>query len=468
MANASHRAHPFMPNSTEAARADLLAEIGAASVEELFEQIPQDHRLLGGLGLPPALTGEAALRRHLHETLSKNVSCEDALSFLGGGVWRHHVPAVCDEIVRRSEFLTPVWGTPSSDHGRNQVWFEFQSQLGYLVEMDLVALPVYSWGCAIGHALRMAARMTGRRKVVIPRVISPERRAVIASYCETPETPSHLEIVEVGVDAAGRFDVAALNDLLTEDVAAVYIENPAFNGQIEAGAAAIGEAARRVGAEFIVGVDPISLGVMAPPLAYGADIVVGSIQPLGVRMYCGGGLGGFIASRDEERYAREYPTLQVSIAETARGEYGFAMSLMHQSSYGSREEGNDWTGNSTYLWAVAAAVYMALMGPDGFREAGEGIVRRAAFAASLIGAVPGVRVVHQDGFFKEFVVNFDGAGKTVREVNKALLDQGIFGGLDLSGDFPDYGQSALYCVTELHDEADLRRLAAALEGACAQ
>ena len=468
MENASHRAHPFMPNSTEAARAELLQAIGAASVEELFEQIPQEHRLLGGLGLPPPLTSEAALRRHLHETLSKNVSCEDALSFLGGGVWRHHVPAVCDEIVRRSEFLTPVWGTPSSDHGRNQVWFEFQSQLGELVDMDLVALPVYSWGCAAGHALRMAARMTGRRKVVIPRVISPERRAVIASYCETPETPSHLEIVEIGVDAAGRFDLVALDGLLTEDVAAVYLENPAFNGQIEAGAAAVGEAAHRVGAAFIVGVDPISLGVIAPPSSYGADIVVGSIQPLGVHMHCGGGLGGFIASRDEECYARQYPTLQVSIGKTDRDEYGFGMSLMHQSSYGSREEGNDWTGNSTYLWAVASAVYMALMGPEGFREVGEGIVRRAAFAASLIGAVPGVSVAYDGGFFKEFIVNFDGTGKTVAEINRRLLDARIFGGLDLSEHFPEYGQSALYCVTELHDEADLRRLADVLEGACAR
>ena len=117
------------------------------------------------------------------------MSCEAALSFLGGGCWQHHVPAIVDEIVRRTEFLTPVWGTASSDLGRNQAWFEFTSQLGELLELDLVALPVYSWGCAAGHAIRMAARLTGRSKVLVPRYLDPERRAVIANYCEPRRCP---------------------------------------------------------------------------------------------------------------------------------------------------------------------------------------------------------------------------------------------------------------------------------------
>ena len=467
MSNAPDKAHPFMPNSTAEARAALLAEIGASDVEDLFAQIPDAHRLKGPIGLPPAAMSEAALTREMHEMLSRSRSCEDMLSFLGGGVWRHHVPAVCDEIVRRSEFLTPVWGTPSSDHGRNQAWFEFQSQLGELIDMEFVALPVYSWGCAVGHAIRMAARMTGRREVVTPRLISPERRAVVANYCEPAERASHIEIVEAPADPASlRIDIAALRALVSERTAAIYIENPSYVGQIEEDAAAIGAIARRVGAEFIVGVDPSSLGVLAPPSVYGADIVVGSIQPLGVRMSCGGGLGGFIASRDEARYAREYPTLNLSIAPTARrGEVGFGMSLMHQSSYGSRELGKDWTGNSTYLHAIAGAAYMALLGPHGFAELGETIMQRARFAAALLGEAPGVRVTPRGGFFKEFVVNFDGTGKSVAEINRRLYDDGIFGGVDLSTSFPELGRSALYCVTELHSEQDLRRLAESLRKA---
>jgi glycine dehydrogenase subunit 1 len=446
-----------------AARQALLDELGVASSNELFEQIPESHRLSRPLELPPALSAESELRRHMTGLLAKNRSCEEYLNFLGGGCWQHHVPAICDEVVRRSEFLTPVWGTPSSDLGRNQAWFEFTSQLGELVDMDLVALPVYSWGCAAGHAIRMGSRITGRRKVLIPRYLDPERAAVIRNYCEPPEMPSHIDIVEVNVDSETRqVDVADLERNLTTDVAAVYFENPSYLGQFEARAQDIVSAAHAAGALAITGVDPLSLGIAEPPGAYDVDIAVGSIQPLGVHMHCGGGLGGFIASRDEPVFAREYPALMVSIAETTAGEHGFGLALMHQSSYGSREEGKDWTGNSTYLWTIACAAYMALLGPEGFRELGELIIQRTHFAASLIDELPGIEVPQRSGFFKEFVVNFDGTGRTVAEINRALLGKGIHGGLDLSGAFPDLGQSALYCVTELHTQADLERLAASL------
>ena len=461
------RPHPYMPNSLPAIRQEMLDAVGVESTEELFAQIPEDHRLKAPLELPPALTSESELKRHMLGLLSKNTSGEDALSFLGGGCWQHHVPAICDEIVRRSEFLTPVWGTASSDLGRNQAWFEFTSQLGELVDLDFVALPVYSWGCAAGHAMRMAARLTGRSKVLIPTSLDPERRAVIANYCEPTEMNSHIEMVDLDIDPdTGLVGVDDLNAKLAADVAAVYFENPSYLGQIESGAANIAASARQHGAETIVGVDPISLGILAPPGQYGADIVVGSIQPLGIHMNCGGGLGGFIASRDEPRYAFEYPALMISIAETTHGEYGFGLALTHQSSYGSREEGKDWTGNSTYLWAIAAAAYIALLGPEGFRELGTLIIQRAHYGASLLDDIEGVQVTPKSGFFKEFVVNFDGTNRSVADVNAALLEHGIFGGLDLTTAFPEMGQSALYCVTELHDASDLQRLAKVIREIC--
>ena len=454
------RAHPYMPNSVPAIRRELLAALGIDSVETLFSQIPADHRLRKPLELPPALTSESELRRHMSDLLSKNRSCEDALSFLGGGCWHHHVPAICDEIVQRSEFLTPVWGTPASDHGRNQAWFEFTSQLGELVGMDLVALPVYSWGCAAGHAIRMATRITGRGKVIVPQLMDPERYAVIRNYCEPTEMSSHIEIVEVGCDPDTLLlDLEDLKGKLNDEIAAVYFENPTCLGQIEHQAESIAAAARARGAETIAGVDPISLGILKPPGQCGADLAVGSIQPLGIHMNCGGGLGGFIASRDEPRYAYEYPALMVSIAETTHGEHGFGLALAHQSSYGMREEGKDWTGNSTYLWAIAAAAYMALLGPAGFRELGDLIIQRAHYCASLLDGIDGARVLAKRGFFKEFVVNFDAAGKRVADINADLLRRDIYGGIDLSEAFPQLGQSALYCVTERHTQADLRRLA---------
>jgi glycine dehydrogenase subunit 1 len=330
--------------------------------------------------------------------------------------------------------------------------------------MEFVGLPVYSWGCAEGNAIRMAARITGRDHVLVPRAIGPERLAVIRTYCGSPALDGSIEVELVDYDPeTGGLDLDDLRAKLSPRTAAVLFENPGFLGTIEVNAAEIAAAARGAGAETIVGVDPISLGVLAPPGAYGADIVVGSIQPLGVHMSAGGGAGGFIATRDEPSYAHQYPTLNLSIAETTVGEYGFSMTLFHQTSYGLREEGNDWTGNSVYLHAVANAAYMAMMGPQGFAELGRLVIGRSHYAARRLAAIDGVSVLAQGGFFKEFVVGFDGAGKTVTEVNRQLRAHGIFGGIDLSTAFPELGQSALYCVTEVHEQADLDRLAATVE-----
>jgi glycine dehydrogenase subunit 1 len=331
--------------------------------------------------------------------------------------------------------------------------------------MDFVGLPVYSYGCAAGHALRMASRVTGRREVLVPASLDPERAAVIRTYAEPVEMANHLSLVEVACDwETGQLDLADLEAKLSDDTAAVYLENPTYLGTLEAAGPEVAALAAAKGAQTVVGVDPISLGVVAPPASWGADITVGTLQPLGVHMSCGGGAGGFIATRDEERYAREYPTLCLTACETVEpGELGFTMTLFEQTSYGSREEGKDWTGNSTYLWAIAGAVYMALLGPHGFREIGETILDRSHRAAARVGDLPGVRVQFGDAFFKEFVVDFSETGKPVAEINRALLEREIFGGLDLSAGFPQLGQSALYCVTEVHTDEDIEQLASALE-----
>lgn len=457
-------AHPWMANSVADIKQAMLKEIGAGSIEQLFEQIPSAHRLKTPLNLPRQLKSEAELKRHLVTLLSRNETCESNLNFLGAGCWQHHVPAVVDEIVGRTEFLTPVWGSPQSDHGRNQAWFEYASQLGELLDMDVVQLPVYSWGCAAGHAIRMASRLTGRHQVLVPALIDPERLSVIRNYAEPREMLNHIEVVSVGHDKkTGGLDLKDLRAKISPRTAAVYMESPGYLGIFERQGAEIAGIARSVGAETIVGVDPLCLGVIRPPADYGADIVVGPTQPLGVHMNCGGGVGGFIASRDEERYVRQYNGFLVSITGTTEpGEHGFSLSCSHQTSYGMREQGRDWTGNSVYLWAIANAVYMSLLGPEGFRELGELILQQAHFAARTVGRIKGVRILFPHGFFKEFVVNFDATGKSVAQINRALRRRGIFGGKDLSREFPDFGQSALYCVTEVHTKEDIDRLAEAL------
>jgi glycine dehydrogenase subunit 1 len=453
-----------MPNSAPATRDRMMQALGITDVDVLFEQIPADHLLVKPIDLPAGVRSEFRLQRRLRELLRRNVSTTDAISFLGAGLWPHYVPAVCEEIAGRSEFLTPVWGTPSSDVGRNQAWFEFASQLGELLGMEFVGLPVYSWGAASGHAIRMATRLTGRHEVVVAGPMDPERLAVIRTYCGPPGMERSIAVREIGFDpATGRVDLAALRGAVDSQTAAIYFENPNFLGVLEADAPEIAEIAHAAGAEVVVGVDPISLGLLAPPSGYGADIAVGTTQPLGVHMNAGGGVGGFIATRDEERYAREYPTLQVSLASTTEpGQRSFGMTLFHQSSYGSRENGKDWTGNSVYLWAVVNAVYMALMGPQGFAEIGETIAANSAYAAGRVAQLPGVSVRWSE-FFKEFVVDFNGTGQTVAAINAELRARGIFGGKDLSADFPQLGQAALYCVTEVHTEDDIAALVAALE-----
>jgi glycine dehydrogenase subunit 1 len=458
-------AHPWMANSLADIKQAMLKEIGAPSIEALFEQIPTSHRLKHPLNLPAQLSSESALKRHLTDLLAKNENCEENLNFLGAGCWQHHVPAVVDEIVGRTEFLTPVWGSPQSDHGRNQAWFEYSSQLGELLNMEVVQLPVYSWGCAAGHAIRMASRLTQRHEVLVPYLMDPERLSVIRNYCEPAEMACHIEVVPIGHDRkTGGLDLKELKAKISARTAAVYIESPGYLGTIEPQGVEIARIARAAGAETIVGSDPISLGVLKPPADYGADIAVGPTQPLGVHMNCGGGVGGYIASRDEEKYVREYNDFLVSITGTSQpGEYGFSLASAHQTSYGMREAGKDWTGNSVYLWAIANAVYMSLLGPQGFLEVGELILQQSHYAAKALARIKGVRIHYPAGFFKEFVVNFDKTGKSVARINKALRRHRIFGGKDLSRELPELGQSALYCVTEVHTREDIDRLAAALK-----
>jgi len=212
-----------------------------------------------------------------------------------------------------------------------------------------------------------------------------------------------------------------------------------------------------------IGVDPTSLGVLEAPGDYGADYAVGELQPLGIHMSYGGGLGGFIACRDEEKFVAEYPSLLFGVLPTIKeGEYGFGQVAFERTSYGSREKGKDFIGTCAALHGMIAAVYLALTGPQGMIDLGKGIMQRVAYAKAELTKLDGIRVY--EGYnFKEFVVNFDSSGKSVKEVNKVLLKRNIFGGLDLTKDFPTLGESALYAITEMISKEDIDALVKALK-----
>jgi len=465
MSEVMRSAHPYIPNSVPRAKEGMLKEIGAKDVEELLATIPKRLRFNRPLNLPGPLAAEPELRKHIEGILQQNKTCKEYLSFLGAGCWQHYVPAVVDEIAHRAEFVTAYAGNTYSDLGKWQAFFEFQSMMGELLEMDMVSLPTFDWGCAAGFAVRMASRIADRDEVLVAWTVSPERLAVIKNFCHSEYVPAHISIKQVGYDVkTGLLDLEDLKTKISSRTAAIYFENPSYLGLIESQGEEISKIAHNNGAECIVGVDPTSLGVLAPPADYGADIVCGDIQPLGVHMNYGGGVGGFIASRDEEKYVSEYPTHLVSIADTEDGTgFGFGFCTHERTLYAVREKGKDFTGTTVGLWTIAAAVYLALMGPAGIREIGEAIMQKSHYTAKLLSEIPGVRVLFSPYFFKEFVVNFDDAKKTVQDVNKRLIDHRIFGGKGVTSEFPELGNSALYAVTEIHTKDDLDRLARSLE-----
>lgn len=455
--------HPYIPNSAPAVERAMLEELGVEHASDLYALIPDDLKLTRRLNLPGPFLSEQDLKRHLDGILSKNTNCEENLNFLGAGCWQHAVPALCDEIMGRAEFLTAYCGDTYSDKGKYQAIFEYQSMLGELVGMDLVSCPAYDWSCALGSAILMAGRITGRKKALLVGSLAPERLAQAKNFCK-----HIMELVLIPFcPQNGTMDLEALKGILTSDVACVYFENPNFLGVVEPESAEICSLAKSVGAISIVGVDAISLGVYGAPADYGADIVVGDSQGLGSHMQCGGNVIGFIASRDEDLYCAEYPTRLYSIAPGVRGEtFGFGQCTHERTSYVMREHSPDFIGTSKWLSAIGASVYLALMGPEGMREIGETILKRRTYAEEKLSQIPGVCTPKLTGpRFKEFVVNFDDTGKTVAQINAALLDNNIFGGYDLSKIYPEMGQSALYCVTEIHNQADIDRLADALKEA---
>jgi glycine dehydrogenase subunit 1 len=437
----------------------MLREIGVAQAEQLFADIPERMRCRKRLNLPSP-TSEYETRRHIENLLSKNRTSKELISFLGAGCWPHYVPAVCDEINSRSEFLTAYAGDPYTDLGRYQALFEFQSMIGELVALDVVSFPWYDWGTVAADAVRMASRATDRREILVPRTISPDRLSVIRNYCD-----GQMEINLVKENGeTGQIDLEDLKDKVTSRTAAVYIENPSYLGFIESCCEDISRITHDVGALFIAGVEPLSLGVLTPPGEYGADIVCGEAQPLGMHPNFGGVLLGFLACRDDEQLISAVPHRLITITKTEKGEWGFCYVRPERTMFAARDKAKSITGTGTVLWAITAAVYMSLLGPTGLREVATTIMEKSNYAIKRLSEIEGVKVpLFKAAHFEEFTVNLDSAQKPVGEINRFLLKSGIIGGKDISKEFPELGNTSLFCVTEIHSKSDIDSLVTALE-----
>jgi glycine dehydrogenase subunit 1 len=445
--------HPYIPNSVPEVKAKMLKEIGVNNIDDLYADIPERLRFKRKLNLPEPLTSEYALKCHVEKTLAKNQTCKENISFLGGGCWQHYVPAICDEINQRSEFLTAYAGEPYEDHGRFQALFEYQSLMAELVDMDVVNAPTYDWCQAASTSIRIAERITGRNEILISDTISPDRLSAIKNYC--------VPVVSIKLvkhyPKTGLMDLDDLKSKMSSSTAGVYFENPSYLGFIEHQGTTISEISHKNGALSIVGVDPLSLGILVPPVKYGADIVCGDIQELGVHMYYGGALGGFIATHDDEKFVMEYPSRLFGITKTVvEGEYGFGDVAYERTSFGVREKGKEFVGTAAALWGITAAVYLSLMGPKGMQELAQHIMQKSQYAMKKLSEIKGVKAPRFDSpHFKEFIVDFNDTGKSVNNINEFLLKHGIFGGKDISKEFPELGNCALYCITEIHTKSDI-------------
>jgi len=453
--------HPYVPNSAPSSKQELLSALGLEDVSALYADIPSDIRLERSLELPGPLPEQEVLRL-IRERLSGVRTALDMPVFLGAGCWPHHVPAVVDFVVARTEFLTSYTPyQPEVSQGMLQALWEYQSLICELTGMEVANCSMYDWASALGEAARMAARATKRKRILVPELMSPERLEVLEAYAE----PAGLAVEKIPHEPrTGQIDLEVLKAKMGSDVAAVYVENPSYLGFVELRAGAVGEIAHEHGALFIVGVDPISLGLLKPPGDYGADIVVGEGQPLGNHMNFGGPLLGIMACRADRRLIWQMPGRIIGLTVDADGRRAFCMALQAREQHIKRERASSNICTNEALCAVAAAVYLSLLGPKGLRELCETIVYRANYAMRMLDKLPGVKApLFEAPHFKEFVVNFDNTGLTVEQVNEALLEAGIHGGKPLTSEFPQFGQSALYCVTELHRKSDIDALVGALK-----
>ncbi len=454
-------AHPYIPNSAPRIKKEMLKEIGLRDVEDLFSDIPESIMKNSSLQLHPSRS-EMEARLQVEDLLSRNVSTREMTSFLGGGVWPHYVPAAVDEIVSRSEFLTSYTPyQPEVSQGMLQALFEYQSMIAELMGMEFANSSLYDWSTALGEAARMASRVTGREELLVPHYIQPDRLETLKTFSE----PAGMRIVELSQDRrTGAILDEDLNQKISSKTAGVYIENPSYLGFFETGAKRIGELSHEKGALFIIGADPTSLGLFAPPGELGADIAVGEGQPLGNHMNYGGPLLGLFACNGE-RLLRQMPGRLIGMTMTRDGiSMAFTMALQTREQHIRREKATSNICTNEALCAVAAAAYLSLMGPKGLERLAKTIIANSEYAIQKMKGLEGLKVpLFEAQHFKEFVISFDRTGPTASRVNAELLKRGIQGGICLGNQFPELGQSALYCVTELHTRESIDRVVAAMK-----
>jgi len=439
---------PYIPNSDED-RAAMLAAIGVRSVEELFEDVPA-HVRFPELALPSALS-EMEVRREMEILADANLAAADGACFLGAGAYLHFVPAVVDAVISRGEFYTAYTPyQPEISQGTLQAIFEYQSMICALTGMEVSNASHYDGATATAEAVITAINIhrLKRRKVVVSPFVHPEYRAVVRTYTQG------MGLTVVGDEDGGS---AGLTDLLDEETACLIVQYPDFLGRI-GDLSGLAEATHAVGALLVVVADPIALGLLRPPGEFGADIVVGEGQGMGVGLDFGGPYLGFFATR--KKYVRKTAGRIVGQTVDGAGERGFVLTLSTREQHIRRDKATSNICTNQGLVALAAAVYMAALGRCGMRRVAELCYHKAHYAQRRIGEIGGFSVIDDRPFFKEFAVR---CPRPIKEINDYLLDEwGIIGGYDLGRDYPHLEDHMLLCVTEMNPREEIDLLVEAL------
>ncbi|MCM3750320.1 aminomethyl-transferring glycine dehydrogenase subunit GcvPA [Paenibacillus pasadenensis] len=446
--------HRYIP-MTEQDQAEMLQTVGAASVEDLFRDIPASIRYEGTLPMSAALD-EWSLLRHLKELAARNADQESTASFLGAGLYDHHIPVVIGHLASRSEFYTAYTPyQPEISQGELQAIFEFQSYICELTGMAVANASMYDGATALAEAAALAAAHTRRKRIIISSAVHPEAREIV----RTTARGLGLDMVEVPV-RDGLTDAAALAAAIDDQTAAVLLQSPNFLGGIE-DIAACEPAVHAAKALLVVSANPLSLGLLEAPGALGADIVVGDAQPLGIASSLGGPTCGFFAVA--EPLMRRMPGRIVGQTKDLDGKRGFVLTLQTREQHIRREKATSNICSNQALLALCASIFLSVMGKQGMSDAAELNIRKAHYAARVLGSLDGCSLPWPDSpYFNEFTLRLPD-GTDVSELNRRLLQEGFMGGYDLGLAYPELKGHMLVAVTEKRTRAEIDAFAAALD-----
>ena len=434
----------------------MLAAIGVASIDELFEDIPDALRLGRPLELPDGKP-ETEVYDRLSALASRNTHAEAETSFLGAGMYDHYVPAVVDAITSRSEFLTPYTPyQPEISQGGLQVMFEFQTAMSELTGLPVSNAALYEGPSAVASAAYLAIGATGRRKLVASRGVHPHSRESLVAYGAGYDS----ELIEVPL-VDGVTEASALAEAIDDETAAVFLQQPNFLGAVE-DIEALASAAKEHGALVVVACDSIALSILKPPGECGADVAVGEGQPLGNRLDYGGPSFGFFCATEE--HIRRMPGRIAGETTDVDGRRGFVLTLQTREQHIRREKATHNICTAQALNALAGMVHLAWLGKRGFVELGELLVRRTAYARERLAALDGVELLHEAPVMREFAVALDAP---VTDVLDRCAAEGIGAGYPLAREYPEYENGLLVAITERRSREDIDRLADVLAGVVA-